>query len=500
MRDTTNRGSLVFAIGLLVLADQTNAAPAPGYQLVNAFGALSFTQPVCVRTPPGETNRVFVLEKTGLIQVVTNIGAATPGKSIYMDLRSNLSTSSEQGLLGLAFHPQFQSNGLFYIYRSYAPGTGVVYERLSRFQANPPSAATAAASTEVVLFDQQDGADNHNGGDLHFASDGYLYISLGDGGLQNDQLNNSQTIRKGFQSGMLRLDVDNLPGNLPPNPASSISQLAVSANYSVPADNPFVTGIFLWERNTNVPPASIRTEFWAVGLRNPWRFSIDPVTGWIWVGDVGGSIREEVDVLTAGGNYGWVYREGIVGGPGSAPVGFTSIPPIYDYAHGTAATNVGNCVIGGVVYRGDRLRELSGAYLFCDNGSGNIWALRYDGFSTTDFHNLLQNGSALRQTGIAAFGTDPRNGDILLVDNGHNVIRRLLPAVPTLTLSQALAPGQYSLSWPAQPDAFDLYGATDLSSPITWSKVVNPPLLGNGRWTVIIDAADVGGFYRLQSR
>ena len=270
----------MFAIAaLILLPDCVNAAAPPGYQLVNAFGTITFTQPLCLRTPPGETNRIFVLEKTGLIQVLTNVGAATPGKSIYMDLRSNLSTSVEQGLLGLAFHPQFQSNGYFYIYRSWAPGTGLVYERLSRFQANPPSAPVTLASTELVLFDQQDDAANHNGGDLHFAGDGYLYISLGDGGLQNDQLNNSQTIRKGFQSGMLRIDVDQLPGNLPPNPPSSISELSVSANYSVPADNPFVTGTFAWERNTNVDSASSRTEFWVVGLRNPWRFSIDPVTG-----------------------------------------------------------------------------------------------------------------------------------------------------------------------------------------------------------------------------
>ena len=491
----------MFAIAaLILLADCVNAAAPPGYQLVNAFGTITFTQPLCLRTPPGETNRIFVLEKTGLIQVLTNVGAATPGKSIYMDLRSNLSTSVEQGLLGLAFHPQFQSNGYFYIYRSWAPGTGLVYERLSRFQANPPSAPVTLASTELVLFDQQDDAANHNGGDLHFAGDGYLYISLGDGGLQNDQLNNSQTIRKGFQSGMLRIDVDQLPGNLPPNPPSSISELSVSANYSVPADNPFVTGTFAWERNTNVDSASSRTEFWVVGLRNPWRFSIDPVTGWVWVGDVGGSIREEVDVVTAGGDYGWVYREGIVGGPVSAPAGFTSIPPIYDYPHGTTATNVGNSITGGLVYRGDRLRELAGAYVFCDYVSGNIWALRYDGTTTTDFHSLLRNGTALRQTGIAAFGTDPRNGDVLMADYDHGVVRRLLPAPPTLTIISGPNAGQYRLSWPALPDAFDLYGAIDVRAPISWSPVGNTPGLANGNWTVTVDGTDRSRFYRLQSR
>src|SRR4051812_29245656 len=342
MRERTLRVVMCAAALWAVSAGLSRAATS-GYQLVNAFGSLTFSQPLCLRTPPGETNRIFVLEKGGLIQVVTNIGTANPSKTVYMDLRTSLSTASEQGLLGLAFHPQFQSNGLFYIYRSYAPGAGVIYERLARFQATPASAPTALRSTEVVLFDQQDAAGNHNGGDLHFGSDGYLYVSLGDGGDQNDTQNNSQTIHKGFHSGLLRLDVDNLPTNLPANAPSSISALTVSTNYSVPNDNPFVTTPFPWERNTTVSSNNIRTEFWAVGLRNPWRFSIDPVTGMIWVGDVGGGVREEVDVISPGGDYGWVYREGIVAGPvGGPPVGFTSTGPIYDYGHGTTATNTGN--------------------------------------------------------------------------------------------------------------------------------------------------------------
>jgi len=171
-----------------------------------------------------------------------------------------------------------------------------------------------------------------------------------------------------------------------------------------------------------------------VGLRNPWRFSIDPVTGWIWVGDVGGSLREEVDVIAGGGNYGWVYREGTGAGPVAGPTGFTALPPIYQYNHGNTATNTGNSITGGLVYRGGILGQLTGAYVFCDYTSGNIWALRYDGNAVTEFHNLLQNGLALKQTGIVAFGTDPRNGDILMADFGHNLIRRLTVSVPALTI------------------------------------------------------------------
>jgi hypothetical protein len=336
-----------------------------------------------------------------------------------------------------------------------------------------------------------------------------LYVAVGDGGEQNDFLENSQTVRKGLNSGLLRIDVDNRPGNLPPNPPSDISGLIISTNYSIPADNPFVTGAFAWERNTNVPPNSIRTEFWAVGLRNPWRFSIDPVTGWIWVGDVGGDVREEIDVVTAGGNYGWVYREGTVPGPVADPSDFTSIGPIYDYAHGFTETNRGNCVTGGFVYRGNRFRELVGAYVFSDFVTGYIWALRYDGSRVTDFHNLLQNGSPLVHSYIAAFGTDPRTGDILVAEfkdarfpssNVPGRIWRLEALSPTLAINTGPTPGQYTLNWPGSPDAFDLYSAPDLSEPSSWSSVGKTPILVNARWTVTVDATNQSQFFRLQSR
>ncbi len=416
--------------------------PVFGYALTNAFGAITFSSPLCIRTPPNETDRVFVLEKAGRIQVVTNIGAANPTKSLYMSLTYALSTSSEQGLLGLAFHPNFQSNGYFYIYRTILVTNGptiVTNERLARFQASPPSAATAFTNTETVLFDQQDLAGNHNGGDLHFGPDGYLYLSLGDGGMQNDALNNTQTIRKGFQSGILRLDVDQLPGSLTPNPSSSISMLTIYPNtYAVPPDNPWVTTDFIYETNRSATfSGNVRSEFWAVGLRNPWRFSFDPVTGWLWEGDVGGGAREEVNIITKGGDYGWGYREGFTTGPksgqtnswynGSTPspwaTSFVGLNPVWDYQHtnsGGSLTNLGDSITGGLVYRGDNISQLTGAYVFCDYVSGNLWSLRYDGTNVTDYQRLLQD------TGIVAFGTDPRNADLLLADYSGAQVRRLI--------------------------------------------------------------------------
>ncbi|HEY6170600.1 MAG TPA: PQQ-dependent sugar dehydrogenase [Verrucomicrobiae bacterium] len=434
------------------LANSTLAMPQQpavyGYQFVNAFGANTFTSPLCIRTPPGETNRVFVLQRGGSIQVVTNIGAPSPTKSQYMSLAPGLATTGEQGLLGLEFHPNFQSNGYFFIYRAIMvtnPSTLVVVtnERLSRFQASPPSAATANTNTEVILFEQLDPANNHNGGDLHFGPDGYLYVSVGDGGNQNDLFNNTQTIRKGFHSGILRLDVDvpQRPASLAPSPPSSISGLTNLGDYAVPPDNPWVTNVFIYETNRSATlSTNVRTEFWAVGLRNPWRFSFDPMTGWLWEGDVGGNLREEVNIITKGGDYGWAYREGFVaatqskntqtnawyntGTPAPWATNFAGIDPIFDYTHGTPDTNTGLSVTGGIVYRGNNLSQLTGAYVFADYGvstqPGNVWSFRYNGTNVSQFQLLLQD------PGLVAFGTDPRNGDLLAADISEGIVKRLV--------------------------------------------------------------------------
>jgi len=428
------------------LANTTLALPPQppvfGFQFINALGTNTFNQPLCLRTPPGETNRVFVVQKGGSIQVVTNIGAANPAKSQYMSLTFSLATASEMGLLGLAFHPNFQSNGHFFTYRSVRVTNGptvVTNERLSRFTASPPSAATASTNTEVVLFEQEDFLNNHNGGDLHFGPDGYLYISLGDGGDANDTPNNSQTIRKGFNAGILRIDVDNQPGNLEPNPPSALSFLTIYSNaFRVPADNPWVTNVFIHETNRSATlETNVRSEFWAVGLRNPWRMSFDPVTGWLWCGDVGQGAREEVDIITKGGNYGWAYREGLITGakagqtntwynagtPAPWATNFAGTNPIHSYAQGPTGTNVGNSITGGLVYRGNNLAQLTGAYVFADYGSsspGNVWSFRYNGTNVTQFQQLLAD------PGIVTFGTDPRNGDILVADITEGLVKRLI--------------------------------------------------------------------------
>jgi len=380
---------------------QMPASPAAfGFASTNAFGNLLFTNPVCIASPPGETNRLFILEKRGRIVAITNLAA--PTRTIFMDITSRVvsgtdtDVGNEQGLLGMAFHPGYMTNRYFYLFYT---TTGTRRDRLSRFEISPTNPNQGMVNPEVVLIDQVDEASNHNGGDLHFGPDGYLYVSLGDEGGGNDQFNNSQTITKDFFSGILRIDVDKRPGNLAPN-----AHAAATTNYAVPADNPFVGATNF--NGATVNPAQVRTEYWAVGLRNPWRMSFDPVTGRLYCGDVGQGAREEIDIIVRGGNYGWAYREGTIAGPKAAPPGFTSINPILDYSH-----SEGISVTGGVVYRGNRISQLFGAYVFGDyGGGGRVWATRYNGTNATPRQLLLSD------TGISAFGIDPSNGDVLYAD------------------------------------------------------------------------------------
>jgi len=384
-----------------------------GYRTEAAFPGITFSQPVAIVTPPGETDRVFVVEKTGRIQVVTGLNS-TPTKQLFLDLSAKVLTDSEEGLLGLAFHPNFAANGYFYVFytttATTSAGTGV-HDRVARFTALPAPATNAALlATEVPLISQYDEASNHNGGDLHFGPDGYLYVALGDEGGGNDTYNNSQRINKDFFSGLLRIDVDQLPGNLVPNSHPAVHP----GTYRVPADNPFVGATSF--NGAAVAPASVRTEFWAVGLRNPWRFSFDPPTGRLFAGDVGQGAREEIDLITKGGNYGWNYREGAIAGPrGSPPAGVTFLEPIWDTDHNTSYS-----ITGGVVYRGSRYAQLYGRYIFGDYGYGTLFAMTLPATGPVQVQTLLTENSPV------GFGTDPRNGDILIASIGTGAVKRLV--------------------------------------------------------------------------
>lgn len=394
--------------------------PVLGYTYTNAFPGLSFNNPVCLATPPGETNRLFILEKTGTIIVITNL--AVPTRTIFLDMANRVTSSSsvsdERGLLGLAFHPGYATNGYFYVYYTGPANTAAngggngMHDILARYQVSLMNTNQANAATHTPILMQYDQADNHNGGDIHFGSDGYLYLALGDEGGGNDQYNNSQIITNDFFSAMLRIDVDKRPVNLTPNPHH-----AVTANYLVPADNPFVGATTL--NGLPVNPGQVRTEFWAVGLRNPWRWNFDTETGLLYCGDVGQDAWEEINLIEPGKNYGWAFREGNANGPksGAAPAGFVHTPPLLTYSHAS-----GVAVVGGRVYRGLNISQLYGAYVYADYGYGTIWALRHNGT------NVIQNQVLYSDPGggISAFGVDPRNGDLLYCDVEEGRIKRII--------------------------------------------------------------------------
>lgn len=287
----------------------------------DAFGSLTFgLGPVRVVSPPEETNRLFVVENGGQISVIPNLEA--PTKVTALNISSRVNNISGEGLLGMAFHPDFSSNG--FLYTVYADdraasgeGNGTLMI-LSRWTIDASNPNLIDPASEIILLSQVAEWQYHNWNDIHFGPDGYLYVAVGDEGKWDDQLRNSQKIDKDLFSGLLRIDVDRRDGNLEPNPHPSIMRDGNGdAYYAIPADNPYI-GITEWQGNP-VDPTTVRTEFFAVGLRNPWRFSIDSVTGDIYAGDVGQGLREEIDLVVKGGNYGWSYREGTLNG-------FTSLP------------------------------------------------------------------------------------------------------------------------------------------------------------------------------
>ncbi|MFO1477371.1 MAG: PQQ-dependent sugar dehydrogenase, partial [Verrucomicrobiota bacterium] len=315
-----------------------------------------------------------------------------------------------------------------------------------------------------------------------FGPDGYLYVGLGDGGTGNNSLGNAQHIDRGFFSGILRIDVDKRPGNLVPNPSPDA---ASTTNYAVPADNPFVGATTFDQVAVNT--AQLRTEFWAVGLRNPWRFSFDPVTQYLYCGDVGQDAYEEIDIITKGGNYGWATYEGTntlpAGVNPSWPVPQNPIFGIVTYPHGSGA-NQGECVIGGLVYRGGRIPALQGSYLFADYVVGNFWRTTYDGTNATTPEWLFSD------PGVAAFGVDPSNGDVLYanLENGNNSqIKRLVlgPLDFTRPTLKVLAPKRGAR---ITNDVVTVFGTAsdNLALDQVWCRLNNGPWLpaGGSNWSI----------------
>ncbi len=360
---------------------------APGsVEVVEAFPDLSFQRPVGVYAPPDGSGRLFVLEQAGIIRVFSDDEDASDAP-VFLDIRDRVNDrGNEEGLLGLAFHPRFSDNGLFFLdYTASDPRRTVV----SGFRLEPMDPTRADPGSESVVLEVGQPYSNHNGGQLAFGPDGYLYIGLGDGGSGGDPQGNGQN-RGTLLASILRIDVDSPSGG---------------RAYGIPADNPFAGN-----------GQGYREEIFAYGLRNPWRFSFDPSTGELWAGDVGQNRIEEIDLIEAGRNYGWNIMEGSSCYEPRAGCDRTGLTlPVAEYSH-----DLGISVTGGFVYRGSGVAALEGRYVYGDFGSGRIWTLDAGTPDAPQVQELLHTG-----LNISSFGLD--NAGEILICAFDGKIHRLVP-------------------------------------------------------------------------
>ena len=357
------------------LGAQSLPAAPPTLVLQRLVSGLSV--PVDFEFPNDGSGRFFILEQTGKVRIIQG-GVLL--STAFLDITNLLEFGGEKGLLGLAFHPLYAQNGRFFVnYTRRVSGQLQTVIAEYHVSANDPNKADPTG-TVILVVDQP--FDNHNGGQLAFGSDTYLYIALGDGGSGGDPFGNGQNLGT-LLGKLLRIDIDS------------------GTPYVIPPDNPFV----------NDPPAL--GEIWAYGLRNPWRFSFDQVTHRLFAGDVGQDSYEEVDIINKGRNYGWNITEGRHCYPPPTQdcdkTGLT--PPIAEYSH-----SEGQAIIGGYVYRGTAIPALRGIYVFGDYISGKIWGLRLVSPGTWRRVLLLSSGKF-----ISGFGQDAA-GELYVLDYNNGIV------------------------------------------------------------------------------
>ena len=361
-----------------LLAFAAAAQPLPKVELQRVFPALKTERPVWISEAPDGSRRMFIVYQPGQVLIVKPGSDGSDAKEFFNIESRRPDFDNECGLLSLAFHPGFATNGLFYVYynqrnpanQNSKPLNYPFRSVISEFKVSATNADEADLKSERILLEVPQPFGNHKGGQVSFGPDGYLYIALGDGGSADDPFGSGQNTAS-LLGKILRVDVN---GRTTVGRGANQRQLA----YGIPRDNPFVKEPDMGER-------SARREIFAYGLRNPWRFSWDAKTGDLWAGDVGQNLWEEVDLITNGGNYGWNVREGAHHfKPG--PVGAQYVEPIMEYPHQTRQQpqgmfpghSVGLCVIGGYVYRGKKSPALEGVYIYGDYNLGTIWGFRYD--------------------------------------------------------------------------------------------------------------------------
>ncbi len=370
-------------IPLTPTSTSTPLTPLGSLNIERVFPKVSFKRMVDLIFSGVGTPQAFLVLQPGRI-VVFNYNESDPQPQEFLDIRGRVSDKgNEEGLLGMALSPDFSGDGHFYLYYSAANPRRSV---LSRFTIRPGDISSGDPSSERVIFEVPQPYSNHNGGQIRFGPQGLLYIGLGDGGKKGDPIGNGQNLTTLLGS-IIRIDVRTLDSK---------------GTYTVPSDNPF-TG-----------SSNAKGEIWAYGLRNPWRFSFDSQTGSLWVGDVGQNDFEEINLVTGGSNYGWNIMEGSHCYADSDEACDQSglELPVAEYGR-----EEGCSVTGGYVYRGSRLPELAGAYVYGDYCTGKIWALRHDGNEITE-HLQIADSSL----NISSFAQSPA-GEIFILSFDEKIYR-----------------------------------------------------------------------------
>ncbi len=345
--------------------------------LVDRFEQQNFQHPVAMLQAPGDGGNWFVVEQPGRVVRLTLDGQ----REVYIDITDRVdSKANEAGLLGMAFHPDFVNNGEVFL--SYTRAGAPLVSYVSRFLLDKSTNQLKADSEQIILILDQP-YSNHNGGQIGFDLNGNLLIGFGDGGSGGDPQHNGQNPRN-LLGALLRLDINH------------------GSPYTIPADNPFADG------KSGAP------EVYAYGLRNPWRWSFDRKNGELWVADVGQGNWEEIDRVTAGGNYGWNLREGKHCYNSESCDASNLIDPVAEYSHAEGCS-----ITGGYVYRGKALADLVGRYLYADFCSGKIWALQNTGENTYQSTLLLDSN-----LNISSFAED-NDGELYVMDYGNGRVLRL---------------------------------------------------------------------------
>jgi glucose/arabinose dehydrogenase len=408
---------------LLMFVGTVSAQPLPKVELKQVFQNLQIDRPVWMSEAPDGSGRLFFVAQAGKIFIVKKNSDGGDAKEFLNIENRHPFFDNEDGLMGIAWHRGFKTNGLFYVYYNQKnpadqhsqPQNYPFRSIVSEFKVSTNDPDVADMGSERILFQVQQPFSNHKGGELAFGPDGYLYLGLGDGGDATDPFGSGQNTGT-LLAKMLRIDVNS-------RTTAGSGNRSHELNYGIPSDNPFVNEPDMGGRGA-------RKEIFAYGLRNPWRYSFDRETGDLWVGDVGQDLWEEVDLVTKGGNYGWNVREGAHHfKPG--PEGARYIDPVMEYPHRPDMKSqclfpdhpTGNCVIGGYVYRGKQFPALAGIYIYADYSPGNIYGFRYD----RDAHKVTAEGTLLQQPkGITSFAED-QDGELYVLTQGGQIYSITVP-------------------------------------------------------------------------